>query len=98
MSPLAVRLIRHLLAHRDYVAACLPPHEIEDDERSAEFRQLIEECKVGGKDREGWKERIRGIKCDGRIMGQCGAAVAEAVELFGRIDILLCCTSEGSYH
>lgn len=28
-------------------------------------------------------------------MGQCGAAVAEAVEVFGRIDILLCCTSEG---
>jgi NAD(P)-dependent dehydrogenase (short-subunit alcohol dehydrogenase family) len=95
MSPLAVRLIRHLLAHRDYVAAGLPPHEIEDDERSYEFRQLIGECKNGGRDREGWKDRIRGIKCDGRIMGQCGAAIAEAVEVFGRVDILLCCTLEG---
>ena len=28
-------------------------------------------------------------------MGGCGAAVAEAVHLFGRIDILLCCKSEG---
>ncbi|KAI9658078.1 MAG: hypothetical protein M1821_002738 [Bathelium mastoideum] len=27
-------------------------------------------------------------------MGQCQAAVAEAVEVFGRIDILFCCTSE----
>lgn len=97
MSPLAVRLIRHLLAHRDYVAAGLPPHEIEDDERSYEFRQLISECKNGGRDREGWKDRIRGIKCDGRIMGQCGAAIAEAVEVFGRVDILLCCTLEGEY-
>ena len=95
LSPLIVRLIKLLLAHGDYVAAGLPPQEIEDDERSAEFRELINECKSGRKDREGWKDRIRGIRCDGRIMGQCGAAVAEAVEVFGRIDILLCCTSEG---
>lgn len=90
-----MRLIRLLLAHGDYVAAGLPPSEIADDERSSEFRELINECKSGRKDREGWKDRIRGIRCDGRVMGQCGAAVAEAVEVFGRIDILLCCTSEG---
>ncbi|KAG0648245.1 Oxidoreductase BOA17 [Hyphodiscus hymeniophilus] len=94
LSPLVVRLIKLLLAHGDYVAAGLPPREIEDEERFAEFRELINECKTGGKDREGWKDRIRGIRCDGRIMGQCGAAVAEAVEVFGRIDILLCCTSD----
>ena len=97
LSPLIVRLIRLLLSHGDYVAAGLPPHEIEDDERSREFRELINECKSTKKDREGWKDRIRGIRCDGRIMGQCGAAVAEAVEVFGRIDILLCCTSEGLF-
>jgi NAD(P)-dependent dehydrogenase (short-subunit alcohol dehydrogenase family) len=96
VSPLAVRLIKLLLAHGDCVAAGLPPAEIEDDSRSEEFRELINECRSGRKDREGWKDRIRGIRCDGRIMGQCGAAVAEAVEIFGRIDILLCCTSEGS--
>ncbi|KAG9244794.1 hypothetical protein BJ878DRAFT_541932 [Calycina marina] len=94
LSPLSVRLIRLLLSHGDYVAAGLPPHEIEDDERSREFRELINECKSMGKEREGWIERIRCIRCDGRIMGQCGAAVAEAVAAFGRIDILLCCTSE----
>ncbi|KAH8600837.1 hypothetical protein B0O99DRAFT_535588 [Bisporella sp. PMI_857] len=94
LSPLIVRLIKLLLAHGDYVVAGLPPSEIEDAERSKEFRELINECKSGRKDREGWKDRIRGIRCDGRIMGQCGAAVAEAVELFRRIDILLCCTSE----
>ncbi|KAL2263031.1 hypothetical protein VTK26DRAFT_8556 [Humicola hyalothermophila] len=94
LSPLCVRLIRLLLAHGDYVVACLPPAEIEDEERSAEFRELINECKSTRKDREGWKDRIRGIRCDGRAMGQCGAAVAEAVQVFGRIDILLCCKSE----
>ncbi len=29
-------------------------------------------------------------------MGQCQAAVAEAVEVFGKVDILFCCTSEGT--
>ncbi|TVY27113.1 Retinol dehydrogenase [Lachnellula hyalina] len=47
LSPLAVRLIKHLLAHGDYVAAGLPPAEIEDDDRSAEFRELINESVVG---------------------------------------------------
>ena len=28
-------------------------------------------------------------------MGQCQAAVAEAVAMFGKLDILLCCSSEG---
>lgn len=96
LSPLVVRLIRLLLAHGDCVAAGLPPNEIEDDGRSAGFRELIDECKSGRKDREGWKDRIRGIRCDGRVMAQCGAAVAEAVDVFGRLDILLCCTSEGT--
>jgi NAD(P)-dependent dehydrogenase (short-subunit alcohol dehydrogenase family) len=90
-------LIRLLLAHGDYVVACLPPLEVEHDDRSAEFRELVNECKSGRKDREGWKDRIRGIRCDGRVMGQCGAVVAEAVHVFGRIDILLCCKSEGEF-
>ncbi|GJC93563.1 short-chain dehydrogenase/reductase [Colletotrichum higginsianum] len=78
LSPLIIRLIRLLLAHGDYVVACLPPSEIEDEGRSAEFRELVNECKSTRRDREGWKDRIRGIRCDGRVMGQCGAAVAEA--------------------
>lgn len=32
-----------------------------------------------------------------RVIGQCQAAVAEAVAAFGKIDILFCCTSEGMY-
>ncbi|EDN93182.1 hypothetical protein SS1G_09048 [Sclerotinia sclerotiorum 1980 UF-70] len=41
LSPLCVRLIRLLLKHGDYVAAGLPPKEIEDDERCLEFKELI---------------------------------------------------------
>ncbi|KAI0124322.1 hypothetical protein BJ170DRAFT_638882 [Xylariales sp. AK1849] len=94
LSPLVIRLIRKLLDHGDYVVACLPPHELEYDDRNAEFRELISECKSNRKDREGWTARLKPIRCDGRIVGQCGAAIAEAKEAFGRIDILLCCTSE----
>ena len=79
------------------MVAALPPHEAEREDRSAEFRELVNECKASGRrDREGWKDRIRSIRCDGRNMGQCEAAVAEAKEHFGRVDILLCCTSEGA--
>lgn len=95
LSPLAVRLIRALLNHGDNVVACLPPNEIDHEARGAEFRELIGECKSDRRDREGWRDRIRGIRCDGRSMAGCGAAIAEAVEVFGRIDILLCCKSEG---
>lgn len=31
-------------------------------------------------------------------MAQCQAAVAEAVETFGKLDILLCCSSEGWHY
>lgn len=31
-------------------------------------------------------------------MGQCQAAVAEAVEVFGKVDILFVCTSEGMFN
>ena len=32
------------------------------------------------------------------VMGQCQSAVAEAVEWFGKLDILLCCSSQGQSH
>ncbi|KAG6038355.1 hypothetical protein E4U41_004269 [Claviceps citrina] len=93
LSPLVVRLTRQLLSHGDYVVACLPSHELDHEQRSAEFRDLVAECKSARKDREGWKARIRGIRCDGN-MSSCLSVVAEAVAVFGRIDILLCCRSE----
>lgn len=40
-----------------------------------------------------WRERVRIVELDCRLVGQCQAAVAEAVDAFGRIDVLLGCTS-----
>ena len=32
-----------------------------------------------------------------RSVGQCQAAIAEAVEAYGKVDILFCCASEGVF-
>jgi NAD(P)-dependent dehydrogenase (short-subunit alcohol dehydrogenase family) len=37
------------------------------------------------------------VGLDATVVGQCQAAVAEAVEAFGRIDVLLCAASEGIF-
>ncbi|MCJ1294988.1 hypothetical protein MMC34_006548 [Xylographa carneopallida] len=45
---------------------------------------------------EEWRGRCRIVGLDGSIIGQCQAAIAQAVQAFGKIDILFCCSSEGS--
>ena len=56
----------------------------------------MEDCRdTNSRDHEGWSDRIKVVRCDGRVAGSCGAAVTEAVEVFGGIDILLCCNNEG---
>ena len=35
--------------------------------------------------------------CGGRAMAECQAAVAEAVGVFGGVDILCCCDGEGGF-
>ncbi|KAI5302778.1 hypothetical protein KEM56_000365 [Ascosphaera pollenicola] len=41
-----------------------------------------------------WAERVREISCNIRRVHDCQALVAGAIEAFGRIDILLCCSSQ----
>jgi len=93
-SPVGISLCRHLLAHGDYVTAGVLPIEFEKQEdRSADFKEFLEE--VGTQqEKETWRARLRVVALDVRIMGQCQSAVAEAVQSFGRVDILFCCHSE----
>ncbi|RKF83232.1 putative short chain dehydrogenase reductase family protein [Golovinomyces cichoracearum] len=98
LSALSVRLTRELLEHGNLVVVALRPIDFDqegDHELSREFRELIAECQTGKKLDEGWNDRLLCIHCEGRAIGQCGAAIAEAVHFFERIDILLCCTLEG---
>jgi len=93
-SPIGISLSRHLLAHGDYVTAGVLPVEFEKHEdRSADFKDFLEEVGTH-QDKETWRARLRVVALDVRIMGQCQSAVAEAVQSFGRIDILFCCHSE----
>jgi len=93
-SPVGISLCRHLLAHGDYVTAGVLPVEFEKHEdRSADFKDFLEEVGTH-QDKEIWRARLRIVALDVRIMGQCQSAVAEAVQTFGRVDILFCCHSE----
>ncbi|POS85363.1 hypothetical protein EPUL_003431, partial [Erysiphe pulchra] len=97
LSPISIRLIRKLLGHGEYVAVGLRPIELDskDEGISNEYWELVNECQNENRQAEGWKDRFRGIRCEGRAMSHCDAAIAETIKIFGRIDILLCCTSEG---
>ncbi|KAK4997150.1 hypothetical protein LTR66_003374 [Elasticomyces elasticus] len=90
-SPIGLSLSRHLLANGDCVAAGVLQADFEkDEERSADFRAFVEEAKG----REDWGTRLRVVALDVRVIGQCQSAIAEAIDGFGRVDVLFCCTSE----
>ncbi|KAF2826168.1 NAD(P)-binding protein [Ophiobolus disseminans] len=91
VSPISIALARQVLEHGDYVVAGVMPIEFEKKEgQSEDFRHFLEDVKRT----ERWRERLRVVGLDARVVGQCQAAVAEAVEAFGRIDVLLCAASE----
>ncbi|KAF1831694.1 short chain dehydrogenase/reductase family protein-like protein [Decorospora gaudefroyi] len=91
VSPIAIALARQVLEHGDYVVAGVMPIEFEKREgQSDDFRRFLEDVKQT----ERWREHLRVVGLDSRVVGQCQAAVAEAVEAFGRIDVLLCAASE----
>ncbi|KAI4651194.1 uncharacterized protein J4E79_009393 [Alternaria viburni] len=90
-SPIAIALARQVLEHGDYVVAGVMPLEFEKREgQSEDFRTFLEDVKQTDR----WREHLRVVGLDSRVVGQCQAAVAEAVEAFGRIDVLLCAASE----
>lgn len=90
-SPIAISLSRYLLDHGDYIVAGVQPTEFEkDDEQSQDFKEFLEEARG----QETWQGRLRVVGLDIRNMGHCQSSIAEALQCFGRIDILFCCTSE----
>lgn len=90
-SPVAISLSRYLLDHGDYIVVGVSPSEFEkDDEQSQDFKDFLAE--VRGQDT--WQGHFRVVGLDVRNMGHCQSAIAEALQCFGRVDILFCCTSE----
>ncbi|CAI7573405.1 unnamed protein product [Penicillium bialowiezense] len=92
-SPIGLSVARQVLAHGDYAFLGLAHTALERDERRRlEFDAFLAE--VAGHHADGWTQRMKTVPLDIRMMGECQAVVADAVATFGRVDILLSCTSQ----
>ncbi|KAI9822249.1 MAG: hypothetical protein M1832_003072 [Thelocarpon impressellum] len=86
-SPLAVALATQLVRHGDCVALGLPSEESgRDDDRNAALEALLE----GGPEEQ--RSRLMVVDLDIRF-GRCQAGIAQTLATWGKIDIVLCCTS-----
>ncbi|KAL2828211.1 hypothetical protein BDW59DRAFT_51607 [Aspergillus cavernicola] len=92
-SPIGISIARQILTHRDYVLVGLGYSNLDRDEcRRDMYEAFVAE--IESHRDEGWVDRFKAVRLDIRIVGECQAVVAEAVATFGRMDILLCCTSQ----
>ncbi|KAK6812851.1 hypothetical protein RU639_011448 [Aspergillus parasiticus] len=92
-SPIGISVTRQILAHGDYALVGLAHSSLERDEcRRDEFESFLAEIDSHG--HEGWRQRFKSVPFDIRMIGECQALVADAVTTFGKVDILLCCTSQ----
>ncbi|CAG8018960.1 unnamed protein product [Penicillium salamii] len=95
-SPIGLSVARQVLAHGDYAFLGLAHTALERDERRREeFDAFLAE--VAQHHADGWAQRIKTVPLDIRMMGECQAVVADAVATFGKVDILLCCTSQSTF-
>ncbi|PGH31721.1 hypothetical protein GX50_05500 [[Emmonsia] crescens] len=91
-SPIGIALARQLLAHGDIVVAGVPESNPErEDPRSADFEAFLNEMSAHDL---GYRERMKPVVIDIRMMNECQAIMAEAINAFGRVDILICCSSQ----
>ncbi|EZF36365.1 retinol dehydrogenase [Trichophyton mentagrophytes] len=96
-SPIGISLARQILAHGDYVVCGRCPADSErENPRVTAFENFLEELDNAelGQETSGWKERFDVVNLDIRIMSDCQAAIASTINKYGRIDIVLCCTSQ----
>ncbi|CAG7918096.1 unnamed protein product [Penicillium olsonii] len=94
-SPIGLSVARQVLAHGDYAFLGLAHTALERDERRRdEFDAFLAE--VAQHHADGWAQRMKTVPLDIRMMGECQAVVADAVATFGKVDILLCCTSQST--
>ncbi|KAL2373926.1 hypothetical protein RJ035_004071 [Blastomyces gilchristii] len=85
-SPIGISLARQLLAHGEIVVAGVPePNPEREDPRSADFEALLGELSAQG---VGCRERMKPVVIDIRMMNECQTIVAEAINAFGRVDVL----------
>ncbi|CAL00950.1 hypothetical protein CBS115989_4431 [Aspergillus niger] len=90
-SPIGISVTRQILMHGDYALVGLAHSSLDRDEcRRDMFDAFLAEIESN----EGWGKRFKALPLDIRMVGECQAMVAQAVASFGRVDVLLCCTSQ----
>ncbi|MCJ1433730.1 hypothetical protein MMC27_003094 [Xylographa pallens] len=102
-SALGIAVARAVLAHGDDTVLCVEPEELGLLTRA---RGLANGHKAlfsgsnglgagpGSERAEDFVQFVTDEYVESSIIGQCQAAIAQAVEAFGKIDILFCCSSE----
>lgn len=91
-SPIAVALARKLLEHGDSVVAGLTRSSVEEEwDSEDDLAALRAELKEHGIA----QGRLKTVTFDIRSTSEVQSAVSTVVQIFGRLDVLLCCNSEG---
>lgn len=92
-TPVGISLLRRILAHGDFLVAGIDQAAFESDAPKAKgFKEVVTEI-ANFPSRKDWQSRLKAVALDLRSAAQCQAAVATAVSIWGKVDILFCCTS-----
>ncbi|KAL9053907.1 MAG: hypothetical protein Q9162_004480 [Coniocarpon cinnabarinum] len=93
-SPIGIALVRHLLEHGDNVVAAISSTQFaKADTYFPDFAQLINEIHSN----DDWNKAFHEVPLNSKLIADCQAAIATAVRVFGRVDILFCCQSEALF-
>lgn len=93
-TPVGISLLRRILAHGDFLVAGIDQQAFESDSfKSKGFKEVLTEI-AHYPSRKDWQARLKVVALDLRSQAQCQAAVATALHVFGKLDILFCCTSQ----
>src|SRR3954462_1932902 len=93
-TPVGIGLLQRVLDHGDFLVAGIDQAAFETNSyQSKGFKRVVTEI-AHYPSRKDWRARLKVVGLDLRSRAQCQAAVATALHVFGKVDLLLCCTSQ----
>lgn len=92
-TPVGISLLRRVLDHGDFLVAGIDGAAFESNARKSKgFKEVLTEI-AHYPSRKDWQNRLKVVYLDLRSAAQCQSAVATAISLWGKCDILFSCTS-----
>ena len=93
-TPVGISLLRRVLDHGDFLVAGIDQAAFESNTyKSKGFKEVLTEI-ANFPSRKDWQARLKIVSLDLRSQAQCQTAIATAIHVFGKVDILFCCTSQ----